>query len=649
MPSSIFFNGQQRFRPSVYARVINNLSEQAAPATGNIALVGDFPQLKASTPVRFANRNELTEYLRDTNKDLLVASEIMFKPLQEDASINSLTLVNAGQSTQAKADFSGLRIRSRLWGTDGNRLYAEIAANAADSSKFDLRVIEGSEEREGEQALGDGAIASLEYEAEPVGTEMFTGMEVEVGSEYLTITAKKEVLAGTVHQNPFSSNASPSEGIVTLTIASEQNSGATVFTVEGLDLAGNVDSETLNVPDGTAAGSEFVTTKSFSSVTSVTAPDPNTFVGALTVEIVLFTQELSTITSLEATLNTIAALSDEVTGTFDVEVPAGFVSGSRLDSLGATSVFSQTAQFTTNRATIIDWFNRSSYVEAVELSNQPPNTGKLRLSGGSRDTAISSSEWQASFDSIKRLDINIVVPFTDAIGVHKVAAQHAIDAAEEAGYERNVWVGTSSNQTIQQAYASWSRQLNDRNVAVTPQSIVIRDNVYDPRFTACLLAGIQGATPISEPMTRKRPSDLIQGTKETFDREEEASLAIRRGLVILANPNSTGLRVERSVTTWLRDDNPVYSEVSANESVNQSIRILRSVLQDEIGTKVTLGRAASLKAIAQRALDDQRVNGIIKDFRDLAVTLEGDVANIVYSVAAIEPLNFITVTANVVR
>jgi len=646
MPSSIFFNGQQRFRPSVYARVINNLSEQAAPATGNIALVGDFPQLKASTPVRFANRNELTEYLRDTNQDLLVASEIMFKPLQEDASINSLTLVNAGQSTQAKADFGGLSIRSRLWGNDGNRLFAKIVANGTDSSKFDLSTIEGSTVREEVQALGDGAIASLEYEASQ--TEMFTGMEVEVGSEYLTITAKKEVAAGNVHQNPFLSNASPSEGIVTLTLASDQTT-ATVFTVEGLDLAGNVDSETLNVPATAVANEEFVTTKSFSSVTSVTAPDPNTFVGALTVEIVLFTQELSTITSLETTLNTIAALSDEVTGTFDVEVPAGFVSGSRLDSLGATSVFSQTAQFTTNRATIIDWFSGSSYVEAVELSNQPPSTGTSRLQGGSRDTAISSSEWQASFDSIKRLDINIVVPFTDAIGVHKVAAQHAIDAAEEAGYERNVWVGTSSNQTIQQAYASWSRQLNDRNVAVTPQSIVIRDNVYDPRFTACLLAGIQGATPISEPMTRKRPSDLIQGTKESFDREEEASLAIRRGLVILANPNSTSLRVERSVTTWLRDDNPVYSEVSANESVNQSIRILRSVLQDEIGTKVTLGRAASLKAIAQRALDDQRVNGIIKDFRDLAVTLEGDVANIVYSVAAIEPLNFITVTANVVR
>ena len=140
MPTSIFFNGQRRFRPSVYARVINNLSEQAAPATGNLALVGDFPQLEQATPVRFTNSLDLADYMRGTNGDVDTAAALMFKPLEGDGTIDSLTLVNAGASTQASITNGGLKVKSRLWGTDGNRLKVKIASNAVDSSLYDLEV-----------------------------------------------------------------------------------------------------------------------------------------------------------------------------------------------------------------------------------------------------------------------------------------------------------------------------------------------------------------------------------------------------------------------------------------------------------------------------------------------------------------------------
>ena len=64
---------------------------------------------------------------------------------------------------------------------------------------------------------------------------------------------------------------------------------------------------------------------------------------------------------------------------------------------------------------------------------------------------------------------------------------------------------------------------------------------------------------------------------------------------------------------------------------------------------MTEARRAAVQKVAEKSLGEQKRNGIIKDFRDLTVTLEGDVANVIYSLAAVEPLNFITVTANIVR
>lgn len=649
MPTSIFFNGQRRFRPSVYARVINNLTEQATPATGNLALVGDFPQLQQATPVRFTNSLDLADYMRGTNGDIESAAALMFKPLEGDGTIDSLTLVSAGESTQASITNGGLKVKSRLWGVDGNRLKVKITSNADDSSLYDLEVLEGVVSREKVVALGDGAVASIQYT--PAQTETFSAMTLEVSATDFNIDASASYLEATVQAGgDLFEGSSPCNGQVTLTVIDAQ-AAQSEFNVVGLNLAGVVASEAITVPAAAQAGDTFVTTTAFSQVSNVNATSAGSFAGAARVDFNLFSKTLESIDSLEDTLNEIKSLGDEMSGAFTVTTPAATLAGEDLDALASGSIFSVNRNFTADRATLFSWFNGSAFVEPEKVSNAAvtPSASAVRLTGGSKDTVISDSDFQAAFDSIKRLDVNIVVPFSNQASVAKLAAQHAIDAAQDAGSERNVWVGTSSAQTIQQAYAGWVKELNDRNVAVTPQSIKVDGKTLDPRFTACLLAGIQGATSISEPMTRKRPTSAVTGTSENFKREDDASLAIRRGLVIFADPSSTGLRVERSVTTWLKDDNPIYSEVSANESVNQSVRLLRADLTAQIGAKVTSARRAAVQKVAEKSLIEQKRNGIIKDFRDLTVTLEGDVANVIYSLAAVEPLNFITVTANIVR
>jgi hypothetical protein len=650
MPTSIFFNGQRRFRPSVYARVINNLSEQAAPATGNLALVGDFPQLQQATPVRFTNSLDLADYMRGTNGDVDTAAALMFKPLEGDGTIDSLTLVNAGASTQASTTNGGLKVKSRLWGTDGNRLKVKIASNADDSTLYDLEVIEGVVTREKVVQLGDGAVASIEYQPAQAN-ETLARMTLEVSASDFNIDAGLSYLEPTIQGGgDLLEGDTPCNGQVTLTVIDAQ-AAQSLFNIAGLNASGVVTAQSISVPADAQAGDTFVTTNPFSKITGIFATSAASFAGALRVDFNLFSKPLDQIDNIEDTLNEVKSLGDELSGDFIITTPAATLAGADLDAMSEATIFDVARSFTADLITLIDWFNGSAFVEAEKVSNGviTPAANAVRMLGGSKDAVLSEDDWQLAFDSIKRLDVNIVVPFSDSVDLIKLAAQHAVDAAQDAGYERNVWAGTSSAQTVQQAYAGYSKQLNDRNVAVTPQSIIVDGKTLDPRFTACLLAGIQGATSISEPMTRKRPTSAVTGTVENFNREDDASLAIRRGLVIFADPSTTGLRVERSVTTWLKDDNPVYSEVSANESVNQSIRLLRADLNAQIGTKVTEARRAAVQKVAEKSLGEQKRNGIIKDFRDLTVTLEGDVANVIYSLAAVEPLNFITVTANIVR
>ena len=110
-----------------------------------------------------------------------------------------------------------------------------------------------------------------------------------------------------------------------------------------------------------------------------------------------------------------------------------------------------------------------------------------------------------------------------------------------------------------------------------------------------------------------------------------------------------GWRVERSVTTWLRDDNPIYSEVSANESVNASVRDLRAGLDGFIGEPNRSLTANRIKSIVEARLNRQVLDGVIKNFRNVVLEDLGDTLRVNYEVAAVEPLNFISVTASVAR
>ena len=242
------------------------------------------------------------------------------------------------------------------------------------------------------------------------------------------------------------------------------------------------------------------------------------------------------------------------------------------------------------------------------------------------------------------------MPVSDSSTIGQALIAHCT-AAALAGYERNGWFGATSNKNLTAMFDDVTSQLNHRHVAAVGQDIRIvrpdgKSAWVGPKYLAVLCAGMQAGTPIATPLTWKRPSvlDVRGGWKLNLDAAE----AISKGVCTISRDN-LGFRIERSVTTHLEDDNPIYSEVSANESANYSVRDLRAALIGQIGGAVYVGTAKRLESVVKTRLDKQVQDQGIKAWRNASVEDLGDTFRINYEVAAVEPLNFIQITASVVR
>lgn len=648
MPTSIFFNGERRFRPNVYTRIINNLGAANGLATGNIAIVGDFPQLKQATPVTFSNALDFNDFFRETNQDLVKLGKLMFNPLDVDGSITSLTVVSMNDATVAKFEDNGLKVLSRLYGIDGNRIKVAISANADDAELYDIKVFDGVIEVESIEGIGEGNIASVSYTKAAGNAETFSTVNMINDDSRLSIQGLILGAGAVVNtgQN-FVNAAAPCVSNISLSCTNDQTADMT-FNIVGLGESGQAVGESITIPNGTLSSATFITTAVFSEISSITKTAGGNLIGNLSVSLDIFSADHVDSPNIEDRLNEIVALNGDLSGDFAITAPAAITAGGDLDAV-AVRIDVTAGNLTADLKYIIEWLNGSAYVSAERLSvGSAPSLTTTRLTGGSKDSAPVASDWTTAFTSIKRSDLNIVVPFSSETAVAQQAQTHALEAAQEAGFERNVWFGTAAGSSIANTFAV-AKTLNDRNIAITNQSITVEGVSLDPKFTACLFAAMQGATPIAEPLTRKRPLAIVTATSEGFQREDQADLAIRRGIVFFADPSNTGLRVERSVTTWLKDDNPVYSEVSANESLNFTVRQVRLATQSQIGTKIVSGKKGDVERVVTNALVSLKTNGIIRDFADLSVNLIGDTANVAFSVATVEPLNFITITTTVVR
>ena len=659
MPSFLELDGLRVYRPGVYATIDASSLGGVSVSTGNIALVGNFPQFEHDTPVTFLNARDLVDYAPNDSEIALLA-KIAFSP-SDDPNVgggaSALTFLNVNTNAQASVDANdgdgdaAITFKSRVWGAQGNRTRVTITDNAADSSVDITASRNGATEVF--KNLGGLDLAEVYYSGsslDSVSLDSHPTNGIQVAWEKILTDVSTFGNAGTTDDMLVAGG--------TVSLSANTNSGEDmVVTLNGISAGGAAVSENITLTDEAAA---VQSAKNYSSITSISATvaTPNA-ADALTIGATAFNLLPAEYDYLADMLRVINDTPNFVVNFLEPRrIPSN-----EVDELSDANIvgLAQAAALTANNYLVRQGLSSSLLITASRAANATKGlaqhggtaTATLSLAGGTETASglITPADYEAGLQEIENSDIQIVVPFSSDIDILTKVKEH-LPIAARAGRERNAWMGTTSGQTLANVRANFTSKFTDRNIAVVAQDIKVtrpdgRTAQLGPQYLALMLAAMQAGTPVGTPLTRKRPgvTDVVTAN---WHPNRDAATAIQYGIVNLSY-DSQGWRVERSVTSYLTDPNPIYSEVSANESANASVRSLRADLDRRIGERVLASSRAAIEALVKQNLEQQVRDTVIKAFKDISVQDLGDTFRVNYTMAAIEPLNFIRVAATVVR
>lgn len=410
--------------------------------------------------------------------------------------------------------------------------------------------------------------------------------------------------------------------------------------------------------------------------------------GVVTAERLVITDSYATTTTLWASIDQIEIAAAEASNTIDVTGNAmswplttslkvmcdgidavnGFESSallsgagdfllSQLDYAEASIRSANDVDFYADLDALLEWINGTSQIITAERStgaSGPPSTNASPLYlGGAADGTSTNADWQAAFDALKRERDIIVVVLSTSAAIHAMWRSHAAYMEGAGNNPRNGYVPLATSLTKAQIKAAITT-INDRNTCAIAQSVDRYNEAgvrttYGPEVLAALAGATQAATTVGEPSTRKLINAISLGQHTSWLPDDDSDEMIKAGLMFGVLNDEVGLRWMRSVTTYRTDDNPAFTEMSANESANTSVtRVVRQV-DLQIGSKAYAGRSGVIKELVEAELSAQVRDGVIKDWRGVAVLDQGDVYPVEYELAPIEPLNFIPVTAFLTR
>jgi hypothetical protein len=660
MPSQVNVNGMVTRRPGVYSIVDASALSGAELDINNVAVVGEFPFLEQATPTTASSFRALAD-VEFSNDDLMVLSSVLFNSASDDrvtGGPNSVTLVNAKPVTQAQNTFNdsngspSIKVKSKAWGSTGNKVGCSIANGTVDGQKFTF-YRDGRTEVFDNVGLAD--VVSFQY------------TEVGVGAA-TSVTAAFTNSAGLVITNIItgvSGNLAPTKlafsGTIKLTLSAPLGGGeAMAIAVTGTDkLTGAAVVEPVAFE---VAGDTKTTTTEFSAVTSINVTNQVGFGGTWSIEAVGFDLEAATYTYASQMVDAVNAHSGYTATNEEPEATA--IKSIHLDDTATADMAAAKMTVDADVQAIVNACVNSTLVDvtrATGSSLKPGNTvSDVALSGGTETTPI-LADWTSAFESLESKSVQIVVALPNSLldvsgvsGVHGALRDHCKKMAGEGQSERNGWCGSAQDDTEAALFVR-TKALNSRFVSMVFQDIDIIDpegnqRNLTPSWFAAMCAGMQSGTAIGTPLTRKRPNVVSVDQNANIDPFQGANELLRKALVFTVG-GRLGQRIERSLTTYLTDDNPIFSELSAVESVNTSVRDLRTNLETMIGDPADVTTAGRIKALTLSRLDTQVKEKFIKAFVSKSVTVTdlGDTFKVSYQMAPIEPVNFIVVTTLVQR
>ena len=327
-----------------------------------------------------------------------------------------------------------------------------------------------------------------------------------------------------------------------------------------------------------------------------------------------------------------------------------------LDS-ASQSIRSETpVAFGADLVALVEWFNASSRLVSAAASagaTGAPSVLAQRayLVGGAEGTTT-MDHWRAALLAAKKATLDaafkasrqVIVPLSDSDAVHNLINGEL--RVRDGVHEAAAFLGLATTKD-KPAIKTAIRAVNNRQVAFSAQQVVAFDDSGAERTMPAwswpvLLGALMCGSRTAEPLTEAEGNAIRTVNHASWDAVDDIEEMIAAGLIVVH-----GRQVVRSVSSWLEDDNRYYTEVSTNESLDDSAFNMRRALRPLVGAPDFDGSASTLRSAALAELERQVTRGEIKTFNPegVVVTDIGDGFDVDYEIEPVEPINFIRPTA----
>lgn len=361
----------------------------------------------------------------------------------------------------------------------------------------------------------------------------------------------------------------------------------------------------------------------------------------------------------------------------------------RVSAVGANSASlleaDLAAHIKKDSSEVRDFFEASAASELVTGANSfvglPDAASETYLAGGAKGATL-TAEIVNALAKFEKVRVNSIVPLFSRDATDDIAdaltdsnSTYTIDGIHQAVKTHLSLMSTTKKRSERQGYLAFkasyadckekSQELADARIQLMIQDIRQIDgggNImwFQPHMLAAIISGARGGSPVGTPMTFKylnlsgiRQTAQAMSTAEEdivtdFDPDTQYDDAIQNGITFLEHPQSGGFRVVVDNTTYGKDGNWVYNRANVLYAADVLAYDFRNQLENIfVGVKNTI-QATEVKSVCESILSTYLAQGITvsvpdapNGFKQLVVTINGNVINISVVVKLVEGIDFV--------
>lgn len=373
-------------------------------------------------------------------------------------------------------------------------------------------------------------------------------------------------------------------------------------------------------------------------------------------------EETNVIDNFEYDLLSYEALSDLAMAINDTSVYVCSVLDAKdgkpkdLDSVSGVDITSNT-NFYSTFAEIVDVLEKSVYIDKVEIlsDNIMPDTSSVyQYFTGGKSGDYSLLQWISALSLLETEDVQIIAtPSTDE-NVQSLIVSHCNNmSSTENKKERTCILGGNIGQSDETSLEI-ARGFNSKYASYVPDSAIVYNPVSGSKeeisgaMLGCMLAGIEAAMAINEPLTNKPINVISFGKKRTLSNLTE----LIKGGLLVCNPNPQNARelvCIRGLTTFQGNDDLISCERSMVREDIYMNREFRSKFTSVIGKPGTISEADIIQTLISSARDWATKGYIVPkgsdNVWDIHTKINGDKYFISFSRYLTAPVNFMFITA----